>query len=49
MIAFAFGIGMRGSVAGGVALEMIDLPGVPMCYDCAKEVEIAARLAPCPD
>lgn len=46
---FAFDVVMRGSVAEGAALEMIDLPGRAMCYDCMKEVEIDDRLAPCPD
>lgn len=46
---FAFEVVMRGSVAEGARLEMIDLPGRAMCYDCMKEVEIAARLDPCPD
>lgn len=46
---FAFDVVMRGSVAEGARLEMIDLPGVAMCYDCAQEVEIDDRLAPCPD
>lgn len=45
---FAFEVVMRGSVAEGAALEMIDLPGQAMCYDCMKEVEIDDRLAPCP-
>lgn len=48
-LAFAFDVVMRGSVAEGAVLEMIDLPGRAMCYDCAKEVVIAARLDPCPD
>ncbi|SFJ08481.1 hydrogenase maturation nickel metallochaperone HypA [Celeribacter neptunius] len=47
-MAFAFDVVMRGSVAEGAALEMIDLPGRAMCYDCAKEVEIAHRLDDCP-
>ena len=46
---FAFDVVMRGSVAEGAALEMIDLPGKAMCYDCMKEVEIDDRLVPCPD
>ncbi|NVO25510.1 hydrogenase maturation nickel metallochaperone HypA [Donghicola mangrovi] len=46
---FAFEVVMRGSVAEGARLEMIDLPGRAMCYDCVKEVEIDDRLAPCPD
>lgn len=46
---FAFDVVMRGSVAEGARLEMIDLPGRAMCYDCMKEVEIEERLDPCPD
>ncbi len=46
---FAFDVVMRGSVAEGATLEMIDMPGRAMCYDCMHEVEIDDRLAPCPD
>ena len=46
---FAFDVVMRGSVAECARLEMLDLPGKAMCYDCMKEVEIAERLDPCPD
>ncbi|WP_414897055.1 hydrogenase maturation nickel metallochaperone HypA [Rhodovulum sp. YEN HP10] len=45
---FAFDVVMRGSPAEGARLEMIDLPGRAMCYDCAVEVEIDNRLDPCP-
>ena len=45
---FAFEVVMRGSVAEGAALKMIDMPGKAMCFDCMKEVEIEERLAPCP-
>jgi hydrogenase nickel incorporation protein HypA/HybF len=45
---FAFDVVMRGSPAQGARLEMIDLPGRAMCYDCLKPVEIDDRLAPCP-
>ena len=48
-LAFAFDVVMRGSVAEQAQLEMIDLPGRAMCYDCMKEVEIEDRLDPCPD
>lgn len=48
-LAFAFDVVMRGSRAEGAALEMIDLPGRALCFDCAHEVEIADRLDPCPD
>ncbi|MBK1635119.1 hydrogenase maturation nickel metallochaperone HypA [Rhodovulum adriaticum] len=47
-LAFAFDVVMRGSPAEGARLEMIDLPGRAMCYDCMVEVEIEERLAPCP-
>jgi hydrogenase nickel incorporation protein HypA/HybF len=40
---------MRGSVAEGAALEMIDLPGKAHCYDCGGTVEIENRLDPCPE
>ena len=48
-LAFAFDVVMRGSPAEGARLEMIDLPGQALCYDCARTVEIANRLDPCPD
>jgi hydrogenase nickel incorporation protein HypA/HybF len=48
-LSFAFDVVMRGSVAEGATLEMIDLPGRAMCYDCIHEVEIEHRLDPCPD
>jgi len=47
-LAFCFDAVMRGSPAEGAALEMIDLPGRAMCYDCMKEVEFEGRLDPCP-
>ncbi|OJY35226.1 MULTISPECIES: hydrogenase maturation nickel metallochaperone HypA [Gemmobacter] len=47
-LAFAFDVVMKGSPAEGARLEIIDLPGQALCYDCMKLVEIADRLAPCP-
>lgn len=47
-LAFAFDVVMRGSPAEGARLEMIDLPGRAMCYDCMQSVEIADRFDPCP-
>ncbi|MEM6677594.1 MAG: hydrogenase maturation nickel metallochaperone HypA [Pseudomonadota bacterium] len=47
-LAFAFEVVMRGSVADGATLEMIDLPGRASCFDCGHEGEIDDRLAPCP-
>ncbi|NBB98006.1 MAG: hydrogenase maturation nickel metallochaperone HypA [Alphaproteobacteria bacterium] len=45
---FAFDVVMRGSPAEGAELQMIDLPGRALCYDCVAEVEIDDRLDPCP-
>ncbi|MDE3028177.1 MAG: hydrogenase maturation nickel metallochaperone HypA [Paracoccaceae bacterium] len=45
---FCFDVVMRGSPAEGAVLEMIDLPGRAMCYDCMETVEINDRLDPCP-
>lgn len=45
---FAFYVVMRGSPAEGARLEMIDLPGQALCYDCSTTVDIAGRLDPCP-
>lgn len=47
-LAFAFDVVMRGSPAEGARLEMIDLAGRALCYDCMRTVELAARLDPCP-
>jgi hydrogenase nickel incorporation protein HypA/HybF len=46
---FAWDVVMRGSKAEGAALEMIDLPGRALCYDCMETVEIEQRLDPCPN
>jgi hydrogenase nickel incorporation protein HypA/HybF len=45
---FAFDAVMRGSVAEGARLEIVDLAGRAWCYDCRTMVEIADRLADCP-
>lgn len=47
-LAFAWDVVMQGSPAEGAALEMIDLPGQAMCYDCQKMIEINDRFDPCP-
>ncbi|MEI4473056.1 hydrogenase maturation nickel metallochaperone HypA/HybF [Frigidibacter sp. MR17.24] len=46
---FALEVVLRGSVAEGAVVEMIDLPGQALCFDCMGRVEIDDRLAPCPD
>ncbi|WP_102224191.1 hydrogenase maturation nickel metallochaperone HypA [Acidimangrovimonas sediminis] len=48
-LAFCFETVMKGGPAEGAALEMIDLPGTALCYDCGETVEIDDRLAPCPN
>ncbi len=45
---FALEVVLRGSPAEGARVEMIDLPGRALCFDCMKTVGIAHRLAPCP-
>lgn len=45
---FAFEAVMRGSPAEGARLEIIDLPGQAMCYDCLKPVQMTDRFDPCP-
>jgi len=45
---FALDVVLRGSPAEGARVEMRDLPGQALCYDCMKPVEIADRLDPCP-
>ena len=47
-LSFAWDVVMRGSKAEGAALEMIDLPGTALCYDCGATAQIESRLDPCP-
>ena len=46
---FAFGVVMRGTLAEGARLDIVDVPGKAMCYDCGAPKELSHRLAPCPD
>ena len=46
---FCFDAVMRGSVAEAAELQIIDIPGQAMCFDCEKLVEIEHRLDPCPN
>ncbi len=46
---FAWAVVMRGSKAEGATLEMIDLPGRALCYDCMATVSIDHRIDPCPN
>jgi hydrogenase nickel incorporation protein HypA/HybF len=45
---FAWDVVMTGSIAEGAALQMIDLPGRALCYDCGTTVQIDDRMDPCP-
>ncbi|WP_413205884.1 hydrogenase maturation nickel metallochaperone HypA [Rhodospirillum sp. A1_3_36] len=45
---FGFDIVMRGSLAEGAALEIIDQPGLAHCFGCGETVELNTRLDPCP-
>lgn len=47
-LAFAWDVVMQGSPAEGAILQMIDLPGQAMCYDCMKMTQINDRFDPCP-
>lgn len=45
---FGFDVVMKGSVAEGAALEIIEVPGEAYCFDCGEHVVIGQRLDPCP-
>ncbi len=45
---FSFDVVMRGSLADGAKLEIIDLPGQAWCMQCAKTVTVKQRFDACP-
>lgn len=45
---FGFDVVMRGSLAEGAELVVVDRPGTAWCFECSETVEIAERHAPCP-
>ncbi|MCX7890273.1 MAG: hydrogenase maturation nickel metallochaperone HypA [Rhodobacteraceae bacterium] len=45
----AFGAVMRGSVAEGAELVLVELPGRALCLDCGREVALDDRFDPCPE
>lgn len=45
---FALDVVLHGSPAEAARIEMIDLPGQALCYDCAQVVALDNRLDPCP-
>lgn len=46
---FGFDVVVKGSVADGAALEIINLPGRAWCMTCGYEVGVSQRFDPCPD
>lgn len=46
---FGFDVVMKGSLAEGAALEIIEVPGSAWCMQCAKSVEVRQRFDACPD
>ena len=46
---FAFDVVLRGSLAEGAELQILDIPGQAACFDCGKTVEIEHRLDICPE
>ncbi|MES9942014.1 MAG: hydrogenase maturation nickel metallochaperone HypA [Candidatus Thiodiazotropha sp. 6PLUC2] len=46
---FGFDAVMKGSLADGATLEIINIPGEAWCMPCAKRVEVSARFDACPE
>ena len=46
---FGFDVVMKGTLADGAALEIIDLPGIAWCMQCAKPVPVKSRFDACPE
>jgi hydrogenase nickel incorporation protein HypA/HybF len=46
---FGFDAVMKGTLAQGARLEIIDLPGEAWCMPCRKSVSVQARFDPCPE
>jgi hydrogenase nickel incorporation protein HypA/HybF len=45
---FSFDVVMRGSLADGAALEIVEVPGMAWCMQCSESVPLAERGEPCP-
>lgn len=45
---FGFDVVMRGSIADGASLEILECPGEAFCFDCCETVTVENRLDPCP-
>lgn len=48
-LAFCFDAASRDTPVAGAVLEIERRPGRAFCFDCAKMVDIQARLDPCPE
>jgi len=46
---FGFDLVMKGSVAAGATLEIIQTPGQAWCMQCGKTVAVTERYDACPD
>lgn len=45
---FGFDVVMRGTLAEGAALDVLEVPGQGWCFDCGETVPLDHRLASCP-
>ncbi|AWK89716.1 hydrogenase maturation nickel metallochaperone HypA [Azospirillum thermophilum] len=45
---FGFDVVMRGSLAEGAELVVLEMPGQAWCFDCCETVPLGHRLDPCP-
>ena len=45
---FSFEVVMRGTVADGARLEIIEVPGQAWCMPCSQAVSVSQRFEPCP-
>ena len=45
---FSFEVVMRGTLAEGARLELVDVPGRAWCMACSETVSVCQRFDPCP-
>jgi len=45
---FCFDTVMKGTIADGAKLEIVETPGQAICVDCGEQAEITSRIAECP-
>ncbi len=45
---FCFDVVVRGTLAEGARLEILEIPGEGWCLDCGRTVEVQQRFDPCP-